>query len=256
MGNFFGTCLSVGDVNAFSTVANACEANKRVVYLRDAAGHVIGRKLLVLTRGGRIVGFRSYGSRYWVSSIDALAGKGGVPAWVTVALDAFCRSLADRCGATLHPLTEESMKADPAAGAKLALFARWYDDGHEPFDEAWLAHAPEALRADVRANGAAAGRLLQRLALGEEAAVGAAGVLAWLGDEALGIVRDALGDQAGISDDVRKPLAHFLSQWSGGERVRRRARLAMTGEPSDDPAVEGRKQRSRSPKSRRSPARG
>ncbi|WP_395140452.1 hypothetical protein, partial [Armatimonas sp.] len=34
MGNYFDTCLSFGGINAFSTVANACDANKRVLYVR------------------------------------------------------------------------------------------------------------------------------------------------------------------------------------------------------------------------------
>ena len=38
MGNYMGTCLSLGGGNAFSTVANACDLNKRVLYAANGAG--------------------------------------------------------------------------------------------------------------------------------------------------------------------------------------------------------------------------
>ena len=43
LGNYFDTCLSFGAFNAFSTVANACELNKRVVYAVDDRGFVLVR---------------------------------------------------------------------------------------------------------------------------------------------------------------------------------------------------------------------
>ena len=60
MGNYFDTCLSLGNFNAFSTVTNAIELNKRVVYATDAGGNVIGRKLIAITTDNKLVGFRTY----------------------------------------------------------------------------------------------------------------------------------------------------------------------------------------------------
>ena len=130
MGNYFQTCLSEGDFNSFSTIANAIEINKRVIYVYDSRGVVVGRKLIVLTRQGQIVGFRTYGR---------LPGQpDGVADLLKPALDAFCRELADVCRATLHPCPDSgrlppSGKADP-----LVLFAKWYNDGPEPFTPEWL----------------------------------------------------------------------------------------------------------------------
>lgn len=60
MGNYFGTCLSLGNCNAFSTVTNASELNKRVIYAADDRGNVVGRKLIAVNAEGRLVGFRTY----------------------------------------------------------------------------------------------------------------------------------------------------------------------------------------------------
>src|SRR5206468_12716541 len=60
MGNLFDTCLSFGGVNTFSTIANACELNKRVVYARDGLGRIAGRKLIGVTGEGTLFGFRTY----------------------------------------------------------------------------------------------------------------------------------------------------------------------------------------------------
>ncbi|MES2464490.1 MAG: hypothetical protein V4671_28345, partial [Armatimonadota bacterium] len=61
MGGYFGTCLSAGSgCNAFSTVANALEQNKRVLFVRDASGRVIARKLIGISEEGAMVGFHTY----------------------------------------------------------------------------------------------------------------------------------------------------------------------------------------------------
>jgi hypothetical protein len=129
MGNLFGTCLSVGDVNAFSTIANAVEVNKRVLYLRNDRGHVIGRKLIVLTRQGELVGFRSYGAALWHDSSE------GSP-WIKILFDLLCRDLARRSGARFPARAEEIEDKD------LRLFAQWYFDDPEPFD--WWVAGPGA----------------------------------------------------------------------------------------------------------------
>jgi hypothetical protein len=98
MGNYFDTCLSFGGINSFSTVANACELNKRVIYATDGEGNVIGRKLIAVNQRGELVGFYTYAAlshtkanqavrrlfRRYVKGFAAqcnlsLAGEGRVP---------------------------------------------------------------------------------------------------------------------------------------------------------------------------------
>jgi hypothetical protein len=129
MGNYFGTCLSEGDFNAFATIANAVELNKRVVYVYDARRAVVGRKLVVMTRRGQLLGFRTYGA---LPGRDA-AGADGNGARLKVFLDEFCRGLARRCGATLHPYPDCPQPQIEEDFKSLALFAKWYNDGPEAF---------------------------------------------------------------------------------------------------------------------------
>lgn len=108
MGNHFGTCLSFGGINAFSAIANACELNKRVIYARDHAGNIVGRKLIGISAEGALVGFHTYGS---------LTGEDN--AALRAIFQAYAASFAGRCGL---PLAEE--------GTVPTLFAEsWYDDG-------------------------------------------------------------------------------------------------------------------------------
>lgn len=109
MGNLFGTCLSAGDTNAFATVANACEANKRVVFARDDAGRSVGRQLIAINEEGGLVGFRVY------STVDSDAGGRGLRS----IFRRYAAAVAARCGLRL---------ADD--GPVPRLFAQaWYDDG-------------------------------------------------------------------------------------------------------------------------------
>lgn len=113
MGNYFDTCLSVGNGNSFSTVANAAEANKRVVYATDAAGRVIGRKLIGLSAEGGLLGYRLY-STLGGAAYAALDGI----------VTAYLRAFATRCRL---PLADD--------GSIPPLFAeRWYNDGAVPWD--------------------------------------------------------------------------------------------------------------------------
>ena len=115
MGNHFGTCLSFGDVNSFSTVANACELNKRVLYARDSGGHVVGRKLLGITAEGEMVGFHTYCSLTDETCNQALQEV----------FRHYCTLFADRCRLPM---------AD--TGTVPTLFAEaWYDD----YAVAWAA---------------------------------------------------------------------------------------------------------------------
>ncbi|HEX8597425.1 MAG TPA: hypothetical protein VF952_02820 [Chloroflexia bacterium] len=109
MGNHFDTCLSFGGINAFSTVANATELNKRVIYARDGKGRVVGRKLIAINDKGGLVGFRTYTSLDW--------DKGGKQL-----NDIFLRYVT-----TLAELCHLEMQNE---GTIPTLLARhWYDDG-------------------------------------------------------------------------------------------------------------------------------
>ncbi len=63
MGTDFGTCLSAGSFNSFSTIANALDANKRVLYARDTQGRVWARQLIALSDSGHLVCFPVYARR-------------------------------------------------------------------------------------------------------------------------------------------------------------------------------------------------
>lgn len=109
MGNYFGTCLSVGGGNAFSTVANAVDLNKRVIYARDAAGRVVGRKLIGVSAEGRLVGFHTYRSTGSPEADERL------PALFAT----YARAFAAACGLEL---ADQGTIPTLVAGA-------WYDDG-------------------------------------------------------------------------------------------------------------------------------
>ncbi len=141
MGNLFDTCLSVGRYNDYSTIANAVEANKRVLYLKDERGAIVGRKLIGLvpgpeeTGGGAVlIGFRSYGAREPLLEVreDDRHGR----AWVKIVFDLFCHDIAVKVRARLA--SEED--AQEELSRPLRLFTRWYNDGAENFDP-WVLKA-------------------------------------------------------------------------------------------------------------------
>ena len=109
MGNYFGTCLSLGSFNAFSTAANACELNKRVVFACDARGRTVARKLIGLSTGYQLIGFHTYTNDSTGHSAEALSRT----------VERYARTFADACRI---PLVD--------AGDVPSLFAEnWYDDG-------------------------------------------------------------------------------------------------------------------------------
>ncbi|MGV3721799.1 MAG: hypothetical protein ACO1SX_12880, partial [Actinomycetota bacterium] len=115
MGNYFDTCLSNDGCNSFSAVTNACELNKRVLYVSDGAGRVVGRKLIALNEAGELVGFRTY---------TALSDAAGNQA-LTAVVREYVGRFADRCGLRLAE-----------KGPVPRLFAEaWYDDGIMGWEE-------------------------------------------------------------------------------------------------------------------------
>jgi hypothetical protein len=105
MGEDFGTCLSPGSFNFFSAVANVVDVNKHVIYARDGHGRVVGRCLVALTDGGRLLTFNPYCHEPELG-LDELVGR-----------------LAER-------LAEEMGTQVARGGTVPPLVApEWYDDG-------------------------------------------------------------------------------------------------------------------------------
>jgi hypothetical protein len=113
MGIPFGTCLSLTDgSNAGAAVLNAIEANKRVVYLRDQRGAIVGRKLIAISRDWKLIGYHTY------SALEREA----LPA-IEQAFDALCQAIATD---TKVPLGSDGAPENLHEGF-------WYDDGLVPF---------------------------------------------------------------------------------------------------------------------------
>jgi len=105
MGFHFDTCLSPGNCNFFSTIANAVDINKQVVYGKTRSGRVIGRCLLTLTDQGSILTY----NRYAHDPADGFAE----------AVDRFATRLAEAMNTQLI-----------SSGKVSTLVAKdWYDDG-------------------------------------------------------------------------------------------------------------------------------
>jgi len=138
MGFHFDTCLSPQDMNFFSTIANAVDINKQVVYAKTALGRVVGRCLFALTDSGGLLTYRRY----------AHDPKDGFKKQV----DQFAERLA------------EAMKTRLVdSGRVLTLVARgWYDDGAVPRDVIYnLQNVDGPVRSILRTEAAA--RILEKL---------------------------------------------------------------------------------------------
>lgn len=104
MGEHFGTCLSIDGENFFSTVVNAVDANKRVLYARER-GKVIGRCLLALTDEAALLTFHPY-CHDGAITFDRMVG-------------AYAVALAKR----IHARMASDGRVRPIVAP------RWYDDG-------------------------------------------------------------------------------------------------------------------------------
>ena len=105
MGEPFQTCLSPGDFCFYSTIANAADINKRVLYARDHNGTIQGRCLLALTDQGHILTFHVYAHDHREAMEQAVG--------------AFVLELSEAMGATIG-----------SAGRVSTLVAsNWLDDG-------------------------------------------------------------------------------------------------------------------------------
>ena len=105
MGAFFGTCLSPSDVNFYSTISNAVDINKQVLYGKTEDGQVVGRCLFALNQHGRLLTYHRY-HRDPEDGFEQL-------------VDQFADQLADRMG---------TRRASSGKVARL-VSSGWYDDG-------------------------------------------------------------------------------------------------------------------------------
>ena len=115
MGIPFGTCLALETgCNAASTVLNAIDANKRVIYVRSRDRKVIARKLIVLSEEHRLLGYNLY-----------VSTRGPGERAIRNAIDAMCRAISNDVGAPLAVAGEPEKIHE----------GFWYDDGTVPWGE-------------------------------------------------------------------------------------------------------------------------
>ena len=116
MGIPFETCLSLTDgCNAASTVVNAVDANKRVLYVRTNDGAVVARKLLAIDKKDSLIGYNLY-----------LSVRGGAETEIRRAITEMCRHVAHEAGVQLANVGEAPERLHGTF---------WYDDGIVAFDE-------------------------------------------------------------------------------------------------------------------------
>ena len=100
-----------------------------MLFLQDSAGRIVGRKLIVLSRRGVLVGYQSYGT-------GLINAPESFRPWVKVLFDLYCRDLALEVGAELQP-GDRSRRHGEESEKDLVLFSTWYNDGEEAFDP-WI----------------------------------------------------------------------------------------------------------------------
>ena len=114
MGNYFDTCLSLDDFNKDSVLANAYDANKAVVFALGPKREVLARKLVCVSSGFELIGYRTY-----VGATDFLNEDRRET--ISRLVDAYCGRWASTIGLPLGATGE------PETLSKLF----WYDDGVE-----------------------------------------------------------------------------------------------------------------------------
>lgn len=111
MGSHFQTCLSANSFNYFSVVANMADINKRIIYLRDPRGKIMGRCLFALNDDGDLLNFWAY-SHLGESAVREAVGF-------------FANKLA---------LAMKTNRSNTGKVSKL-LAHKWYNDGAESTSE-------------------------------------------------------------------------------------------------------------------------
>jgi hypothetical protein len=115
MGSYFNTCLSLDEGhNAASTLINAVDVNKQVIYGRRKDGAVVARKLIGATLQGDLAGYNTYASNH--------------PDLIRPALSVALVDYARRC----------RLRPSAIATPEILSGGFWYNDGNED----WLENKP------------------------------------------------------------------------------------------------------------------
>lgn len=133
MGSYFNTCLSLETgFNAASTLINALDVNKQVIYGRRPDGTVVARKLIGATLGCELAGYKTYAAQHGDET--------------RVCLAQILRDFAQRC----------NLRLSDTATPEVLHQGFWYDDGnetwlHESEMPATLEKPPEGIPSDAAA---------------------------------------------------------------------------------------------------------
>ena len=126
MGSLFGTCLSADRFNAHAAVAAAVEVNKRVLYVKDSEGRILGRQLLAIIRSGEVIGFTHYGA--------GLDDERKTGSWVRLALGLLTLDIVRASGVTLASAARIGSGLSSADEDSVSLFCVGYIDTVEYAD--------------------------------------------------------------------------------------------------------------------------
>lgn len=121
MGDYFHTCLALGDCNAMSVLANAYDANKQVIFMfTESAGprRPVARQIVAVSGGFELLRYECY--------ISSRFNQCGQREKIRDAMARYCGRLAAQCGLLL------SDEGSPEAIADHF----WYDDGERQWSEA------------------------------------------------------------------------------------------------------------------------
>lgn len=110
LGTYVGSCLGLGGVCDHSAVACLLDANKQVVYARDASGRVLARQLLAIDERDRLICFAVYPATANETLIRAFRDYG--------------QALADALGIERYRYREDDHYDIP-----VILAQGWWDDG-------------------------------------------------------------------------------------------------------------------------------
>jgi len=121
MGFHFDTCLSPGSENFFSTITNAVDINKQVVYGKTESGRVVGRCLFALADNGALLTYHRYAH-------DAKDG-----------FEKECNRFADQLAKAMNTVL------DSRGQVPTLLAGSWYDDGAVSSESIYDLQNPDGL---------------------------------------------------------------------------------------------------------------
>lgn len=110
LGSYVGSCLGLGGLCEYSAVACLVDANKQVVYARDAAGRVVARQLVAIDECDRLICFEVYPQ--------------AADAQVLQAFRRYDNALARSLGVEIYRQNDGD-----SYEVKIILAVEWWDDG-------------------------------------------------------------------------------------------------------------------------------